>query len=53
MRKRLKQKKHSCAMCKPHKMQWEGRWKPKDEQKLKLFEKMKARYMGTLRELST
>jgi len=25
MRKRLKLKKRSCAMCKPHKMHWEDR----------------------------
>lgn len=25
MRKRLKKKKRSCAMCKPHKMGWEDR----------------------------
>jgi len=41
MRKRLKKKKRSCAMCKPYKMHWENRWKPKDEARLKDFEKEK------------
>jgi len=39
MRKRLKRKKRSCPMCKPHKMGWENRWKPKDEFKIKLMDK--------------
>lgn len=30
MRKRLKKKLRSCALCKPHKMGWDNRWKPKD-----------------------
>jgi len=30
MRKRYKEKKRSCALCKPHKMKWENRWKKKD-----------------------
>jgi len=30
MRKRLKDKKRSCAMCKPHKKKWANRWKIKD-----------------------
>ncbi len=34
MRKRLKRKKHSCAMCKAYKMGWENRWKPKEFEKL-------------------
>jgi len=41
MRKRLKKKRRSCAMCKPHKMQWENRWKPKDRARLEEFEKIK------------
>lgn len=46
MRKRLKKKKHSCAMCKPHKMCGESRcgesrWTDKDEQQLKQAEKIK------------
>lgn len=39
MRKRKKVKKKSCPLCKPHKMGWDNRWEPKDEQELKLFEK--------------
>ena len=34
MRKRLKVKKRSCAMCKPYKMGGENRWKPKELAKL-------------------
>ena len=34
MRKRLKRKKLSCKMCKPYKMGWENRWKPKEFEKL-------------------
>lgn len=30
MRKRYKQKKRSCAMCKPNKMGWEHRFKIKE-----------------------
>ena len=30
MRKRLKDKIRSCAMCKPHKKKWANRWKLKD-----------------------
>ena len=39
MRKRLKKKKRSCALCKPHKMRGCNRWKPKEEAKLKAFER--------------
>ena len=35
MRKRLKRKKRSCALCKPHKMGGENRWKPKELARLK------------------
>jgi len=28
-------------MCKPHKMGWENRWKPKEQDALKRFEKDK------------
>jgi hypothetical protein len=41
MRKRLKKKKHSCALCKPHKMGKCGRWKEKDLSALKEFEQTK------------
>jgi len=30
MRKTYKQKRRSCALCKPHKVGWEKRWKPKE-----------------------
>jgi len=38
-RKRYKNKKRSCAMCKPHKRKWEKRWKPKELAKLEQDEK--------------
>jgi hypothetical protein len=39
MRKQYKKKLRSCAMCKPHKMHGANRWKLKDLDKLKQFEK--------------
>ena len=39
MRKRLKKKLRSCKICKPHKTHGACRWKPKEEEKLKEFEK--------------
>jgi hypothetical protein len=39
MRKRFKLKKRSCALCKPFKMGWQKRFKDKDLQSLKEFEK--------------
>ena len=30
MRKAYKRKRRSCAFCKPHKVGWEKRWKPKE-----------------------
>ena len=38
MRKRQKQKKKSCAMCKPHKMHRANRWKPREEAALRRYE---------------
>lgn len=35
MRKRLKNKKTACALCKPHKRAWENRWKPEEFSRLK------------------
>jgi hypothetical protein len=35
MRKRYKNKRRSCALCKPHKRGWEERWKPKQVQALR------------------
>lgn len=39
MRKRLKRKKHSCALCKPHKMYGACRWSSKELDALKRIEK--------------
>lgn len=39
MRKRYKNKKKSCGLCKPHKRGWSNRWKDKEMQKLKISEK--------------
>jgi hypothetical protein len=52
MRKRLKLKKRSCAMCKPHKMGCEGRWKPKEKAQLEAFERTMNKHMGALQELA-
>jgi len=35
----MKNKKKSCALCKPHKTGHANRWKPKEEQLLKDFER--------------
>jgi len=43
MRKRLKKKKKSCPLCKPHKMKGTNRWKPKEFAKIKEFEKIKQK----------
>ncbi len=39
MRKRKKIKKHSCGLCKPHKLGLDCRWKKRDLILLKEFEK--------------
>jgi len=41
MRKRMKKKKKSCGLCKPHKRAMGNRWKVKEEQRLKEFEKLR------------
>ncbi|MDP4000882.1 MAG: hypothetical protein Q8P83_01460 [bacterium] len=41
MRKRYKLKKHSCSLCKPHKMGKAHRWKAKEADLLKIFEQDK------------
>jgi len=41
MRKRTKRKKHSCTLCKPHKMGGSCRWSEKDLDALKIWEKEK------------
>jgi hypothetical protein len=43
MRKQLKRKKRSCALCKPQKMGWVNRWKPREVEKLKRFERNRRR----------
>jgi hypothetical protein len=30
MRKNYKRNRRSCALCKPHKVEWDKRWKPKE-----------------------
>lgn len=42
MRKRNKTKLCSCGLCKPHKMGWCNRWKPREFQALKEFERVSA-----------
>lgn len=44
MRKRLKNKKRSCALCKPHKTGHSNRWKAKESDRLKRDEKEIASY---------
>ncbi len=41
MRKRIKIKNHSCALCKPHKTGHQNRWKSKYLEGLEIFEKEK------------
>ena len=38
MRKNLRNKRRVCKMCKPHKMGWANRWKPKELSKRKEME---------------
>ncbi len=42
MRKRLKMKRRSCALCKPHNMGWERRWTSRDAADLRRFERERA-----------
>ena len=46
MRKRLKVKKRSCWLCKPHKLGNDNRWKPKQEFLLKIAEREIKQYEG-------
>lgn len=39
MRKMKKEKARSCALCKPHKMGWEMRWKHKDLEMIRRSER--------------
>lgn len=41
MRKKYKNKRRSCALCKPWKRGWMKRWKYKEETDIKEFEKTK------------
>lgn len=41
MRKRFKQKKRSCPLCKPNKMGLSNRWNAKEFAKIKEFEEAK------------
>lgn len=43
MRKRYKRKRHSCKVCKPGKMGLSVRWSPREESRLKEFERQKTR----------
>ncbi|MEK7128412.1 MAG: hypothetical protein AAB933_02535 [Patescibacteria group bacterium] len=38
----FKIKKHSCALCKPHKTGHQNRWKSKEVEGMKIFEKEKS-----------
>jgi hypothetical protein len=39
MRKTYKNKRRSCALCKPHKRKHSNRWKPKDAEALRRTER--------------
>ena len=39
MRKRSKTKRHSCPLCKPHKMGGDNRWSAKDSNALEIAER--------------
>lgn len=43
-RKRRKLKRCSCHMCKPHKMQWGCRWKPREEAAIRESEQYHQEY---------
>ena len=45
MRKQYKNKKRSCAMCKPHKRKWDNRWKVKEKDEMIRFEKEALEYI--------
>jgi len=44
MRKNLKRKKRSCGLCKPNKVGWSSRWKAKEKQDRKIWEKEEKLY---------
>jgi len=37
MRKAYKRKRRSCALCKPHKVGWSKRWKPKEAERRRIM----------------
>jgi len=39
-----KNKKRSCGWCKPYKRGWEKRWKPREIQAIKTFQKEKKEW---------
>jgi len=45
MRKQLKIKRRSCALCKPHKMGWERRWTSGEAADLRRFARERAAEM--------
>ena len=46
MRKRLKNKRRSCALCKPHKRGHANRWTARDAEALRWFERAQRAWEG-------
>jgi hypothetical protein len=46
MRKRLKNKRRSCTLCKPHKRRGGNRWRAKDEERLRRWERERGDWQG-------
>jgi len=46
MRKASKRKRRSCALCKPHKVGWADRWRPRDGAALREFERDRNALLG-------
>ena len=46
MRKRIKKKLHSCALCKPHKTAGDCRWTSRDLVALRDFERSRKQLLG-------
>jgi hypothetical protein len=47
MRKRLKRKRRSCSLCKPHKVGRTNRWKPEEFERMVRDEKEMRCVLGT------
>lgn len=47
MRKRYKNKRRSCALCKPHKRGWDLRWRPRELAALARAEREENAAQGT------